>query len=342
MDEAASTAGGSPMMIGASPSHRFDEFIRGFLDETLHAPLMSFMQRPRKGVREKLVRLGAVLTHADVDSEQVQKVCDLVEAVHCGSLIVDDIQDDSPVRREHPSLHRQVGVSKALNAGNWLYFWALQEIRSLNLKEDIKRGLLDDFLDMFFEGHCGQALDLGRRIETVPAQHVPSLCLQAVKLKTGSLTSLALASGARLGQPADLELLKIFGVRLGVLLQQLDDLKNLKLGDATVAEPDQKAFEDLRNGRPTYLWWFATEHLDSSCHRELASAVEDFPQLEKLRQWQEKYDFHAQALEAIQCDFTRFEQDFERYATDHKLDTKVLPELGTIFHQLESAYEQTR
>ena len=66
------------MMIGASPSHRFDEFIRGFLDETLHAPLMSFMQRPRKGVREKLVRLGAVLTHAEVDSEQVQKVCDLV------------------------------------------------------------------------------------------------------------------------------------------------------------------------------------------------------------------------------------------------------------------------
>lgn len=46
----------------------------------------------------------------------------LIECIHNGSLIVDDIEDNSEVRREKPCVHKIYGVDVSINAGNMLYF----------------------------------------------------------------------------------------------------------------------------------------------------------------------------------------------------------------------------
>lgn len=45
----------------------------------------------------------------------------LIEVIHAGSLIVDDIEDGSTQRRGGPCLHLLHGVPLALNAGTWMY-----------------------------------------------------------------------------------------------------------------------------------------------------------------------------------------------------------------------------
>src|SRR5512142_2931568 len=60
----------------------------------------------------------------------------IVEGLHLGSLIIDDIEDESSTRRGGPTLHRQIGVPNALNAGNWLYFWPALLVPRLKLGPD--------------------------------------------------------------------------------------------------------------------------------------------------------------------------------------------------------------
>ena len=49
-----------------------------------------------------------------------------VEMLHAGSLVIDDFEDDSLTRRGQPALHRVIGPARAVNAGNWMYFRALE------------------------------------------------------------------------------------------------------------------------------------------------------------------------------------------------------------------------
>ncbi|MFO0131652.1 MAG: polyprenyl synthetase family protein [bacterium] len=46
----------------------------------------------------------------------------LGEIIHNGSLIIDDIEDGSDLRREKPCVHKIYGTDVAVNAGNALYF----------------------------------------------------------------------------------------------------------------------------------------------------------------------------------------------------------------------------
>jgi hypothetical protein len=72
----------------------------------------------------------------------------VVESLHAGSLIVDDIEDDSDLRRDAATLHRIYGVPVALNAGNWLYFWPQVLLSRIPLTDEAperpRRGAMPD------------------------------------------------------------------------------------------------------------------------------------------------------------------------------------------------------
>lgn len=46
----------------------------------------------------------------------------LCEIVHNGTLLVDDIEDSSTVRRNKPCVHLLFGTDVAINAGNFMYY----------------------------------------------------------------------------------------------------------------------------------------------------------------------------------------------------------------------------
>lgn len=50
------------------------------------------------------------------------EIAALCEIIHNGTLVIDDIEDSSKVRRNKPCVHLLYGVDISLNAGNFMYF----------------------------------------------------------------------------------------------------------------------------------------------------------------------------------------------------------------------------
>ncbi|HYD50957.1 MAG TPA: polyprenyl synthetase family protein [Terriglobales bacterium] len=224
-------------------------------DRALLDPLREFLGRPSKEFRAQLVGLafhaGGGTTHPPPELPL------LIESLHAGSLIIDDIEDDSDLRRGAAALHRRHGVPVALNAGNWLYFWAQVRLSRLPLDDATRLIAYERLSSCLLRCHEGQALDLTVRVTDLEQAQVPSVVFAITRLKTGSLMALAtalgaLAAGAR-GQR--LEAIASFGRAAGVGLQMLDDLSG-------IVNPKRrdKAHEDLLHARATWVWaWLATD-----------------------------------------------------------------------------------
>ena len=98
-------------------------------ERALRGPLREFLSRPGKAFRGRLVEASWHVARGRF--EPVPEILPIVvEALHAGSLIVDDIEDDATERRGGPALHRMVGTPVALNAGNWLYIWPQHLLRA--------------------------------------------------------------------------------------------------------------------------------------------------------------------------------------------------------------------
>ncbi len=239
---------------------------RHLWDEALVTPLRDFLSRPGKEFRARLVRLGWQLTGRG--GEPPPELPLIIEALHSGSLIVDDIEDGSLERRGAPALHQLYGVPLALNAGNFLYFWALELLTRLELPPITELSLQRAFSRTLLACHQGQALDLVVKIPRLEQSEVAPTVSAVTHLKTGKLCELAahmgaLAAGASL---AKAQAIASFGRELGVGLQMLDDLSG-------IANPERadKGAEDLRSGRPTWPWAWAAAALDARAYQTLQS-----------------------------------------------------------------------
>jgi len=232
-------------------------------DRVLLDPIRDILRRPGKAFRANLV--NATFALVDERRRPPTALAAALEILHAGSLIVDDIVDESLERRGGPSVHRIYGVPRALNAGNYMYFWALELLAELELPARDGIALQRRTNRTLLDCHRGQALDVGLWIGSVPQADISAASAEISTLKTGALMSLAAFAGviAAGGQHAQL-LAAGFGMRIGVVLQKLDDLGNL-----TSKHSPGKRFEDLRWGRVTWPWAWAAETLDPGPFAEL-------------------------------------------------------------------------
>jgi len=243
-----------------------------FWQQALFEPLGEASQRPGKEFRGRFVETAWAL--AGGRGPTPPELSAAVEALHLGSLIVDDIEDDSQERRGGPALHRLVGVPLALNAGNWLYFLPHRLLEEMLLEPRIELELRRALDRNVLRCHYGQALDLGARLGGLAQREVADVVSASTRLKTGSLLELAAELGA-IAASACAELraeLGRFGRAYGVALQMLDDVSGLY-------DPRRrhKGHEDLRLGRPTWPWAWLALRLDEVGYSRLqhrARAVE--------------------------------------------------------------------
>lgn len=240
-------------------------------EQALLGPLRNFLARPAKGFRARLVELGYQLGGGSPGTHPPELPL-LVESLHAGSLIVDDIEDDSDVRRDAATLHRLYGIPVALNAGNWLYFWPQVVLSRLPLTDDARLRAHERVAQCLMRGHQGQALDLTVRIDDLPQAEVPAIVDAIARLKTGSLFGLATALGAIAAgaTPERLDAIDRFGRSVGVGLQMLDDLSG-------VISPARrhKALEDLQHGRATWVWAWLARDLDASVYQALRAELRE-------------------------------------------------------------------
>jgi geranylgeranyl pyrophosphate synthase len=233
-------------------------------DAALLTPLRDVLSRPGKRLRARLLEYAWQLA-GGAPGALPEQLLHTIELLHVGSLVIDDIEDDSRVRRGGPALHREYGLPLALNTGNWLYFAALATLHRLPLPSERKAALYEETGNALLRCHQGQALDLAVRITSVRRADVPVLVSAVTRLKTGSLMKLAALLGARAagGAPAAIDAIGRFGAELGVGLQMLDDWSGI-----SIDRRRDKGIEDIRLARPTWPWAWLAETGDDLAYAE--------------------------------------------------------------------------
>jgi len=309
------------------------ELIRKHLVE----PAEELDARPSKRIRARLVRLGAGLIDDQATSKAATEICaDAIELLHAGSLIVDDIQDGSAVRRGGPSLHLRHGIPKALCVGTWLYFWPLRLIRSVGLPPDREATIFRIYHDTVEKAHVGQALDVSVRADELRQNEVGALAKAIAELKTGSIAALAMSVGGAVAGANESELAAIgtFGRAFGCALQTCDDLGN------TIGRVDaEKRREDLLKGKLTALWRFSALHLEPGDYARLLWSVhrlrdgEEAPLEEILR----TFRLVDSVLEAARADL-KLAFDALRAAFDRPSAEPAMSAIDQLCQELIRAY----
>lgn len=227
-------------------------------DEALLSPAREILCRSGKGLRARALHRSWELAGGSPDGPP-DTLPLLIELLHVGSLVIDDIEDDSPRRRGGPAIHRTWGVPVALNLGNWLYFVALAVLARTELEPRIRLAAYEDISRSLMRCHQGQALDLSVRVSALPRDEVAAVVATSTLLKTGSLVKLASLLGARAAGADDAVVAAVggFGSDVGVALQMLDDWSGV-----SVTRRREKGIEDLRLERLTWPWAWLAESAD--------------------------------------------------------------------------------
>ena len=209
----------------------------------LSAPCASLVSGGGKRWRPLLAVLAYRL--AGGSGEDIYTLTPLIEGIHTASLIHDDIEDNSELRRGKPAAHVAYGLDSALNSGSWLYFRALQSIEGYHAPADIKLDLYTAALTHIRALHEGQALDIHwhRTAGFFPSRQDYE---RMIRLKTGALAALAAYTGMRAagkGHEESKSFAALFA-EAGVGFQILDDVKNISTGNA-----GKKRGDDIVEGK---------------------------------------------------------------------------------------------
>ncbi len=283
-------------LLGLEDGGAVEEVLRRALLE----PIDELTALRGKRIRGQLVAFSYRLLNGEMPSAvHAARRCCLaaaaIEFIHAGSLIIDDIEDGSAVRRGRPALHLRYPMPIALNAGNWLYFWPFDLFKEMALPRDQLLLIYESCHRTLLRAHFGQAVDLGAKIHTVAQENVADLCLASMGLKTGALMGFAALLGGVVAAASDklLATLDDFGCDLGVALQMFDDLGNV-IGKG---EPS-KRYEDLMLARPSWVWACAAKQSTATDYRQFVAAVRRLPDVKDLEDWLAEHDIVEQTRQS--------------------------------------------
>ncbi len=323
-----------------------ESILNQLLNRSLFEPVSEFIQRPSKSFRSSLVSAGFRISRqylcdfGTVDmamSESNEVLCQsIVELLHAGSLIVDDIQDESYVRRGAACLHRLHGEALALNAGNWLYFWPLRLAERLEVSDALMLRFMKAYHETLTQAHYGQALDIHVRIEDLQRHEMAEVSQFIAERKTGALTAFSLQMGLWLHEVphAIADLLGRYGLQFGALLQKFDDIGNTM----SHREPD-KQFEDLLDSRPSWVWAVVVEHYSEDDFARFRQAVAALPDPTAIERWFTMHDFYEVAQHAVEQELHDLDKSMQELTDRWGLIAQK--ELSKLSERLKYAYTKS-
>jgi len=199
-----------------------------------------------------------------------------IEIFHKSSLVHDDIEDSDQIRYGRATLHEEVGVPSAVNAGDYLLGVGYSIMASL---PGLDAATIRDAVAILADAHVrlarGQGAELWWRdgaAAGMPARLLtPDEALEIYGLKTSPAFEAAVALGVRLAgaDPTKVATVGRYALHVGAGFQVLNDLKDWA-GDL---ENDRRAAGDLIGGRPTLLWALAVEGLEPADRAALVEAA---------------------------------------------------------------------
>jgi len=206
-------------------------------DRVLLEPFEYVCKIPGKKIRTKLIQ--AFNSWLQIPEDKLGQIGEVVEMLHNASLMIDDIEDDSILRRGIPVAHKIYGVPHTINSANYVYFLGLQKALDLGHPEATRV-----FTEQLLELHRGQGMDIYWRDAFIcPTEDEYR---KMVKQKTGGLFGLGVRLMQLFSNQEPAADLKPLLDNLGLYFQIRDDYANL----CSKEYSDAKTFcEDLTEGK---------------------------------------------------------------------------------------------
>ncbi|XP_060067019.1 geranylgeranyl pyrophosphate synthase-like [Ylistrum balloti] len=204
-------------------------------EQVLLEPYKYICQIPGKKVRSKLAE--AFNHWLNIPPEKIAVIGEATQMLHNASLLIDDIEDSSKLRRGIPVAHSIYGVPHTINSANYVYFLGLEKVLRLEHPEATKV-----FTEQLLELHRGQGMDIYWRDAIICPTEEEYKAM--VTKKTGGLFGLAVRL-MQLFSDNKSDLKPVLDV-LGLYFQIRDDYANLISKEY---EANKSYCEDLTEGK---------------------------------------------------------------------------------------------
>ncbi len=240
------------------------------LNKTIAQPIWEFLDRGGKRWRPALFLL--VCEALCGDSSELIDYAIIPEVVHNGTLMVDDIEDKSDVRRGKPCSYRIYGLDVAINAGNAMYYLPLMPLIENRRKVPAERLqiIYEVYAEEMINLSLGQAMDIGWHRGLADDDSLSENdYLQMCAYKTGTLARMAARMAAVLCG-ADKELvnkLGRFAESIGIAFQMQDDVLDLT-GESFVEKKGGKG-KDITEGKRSLIVIHTLEKVGQRDRRRL-------------------------------------------------------------------------
>ncbi|THV07129.1 farnesyltranstransferase [Dendrothele bispora CBS 962.96] len=213
-------------------------------EKSITEPLLYVLNLPGKDMRGRLI--DAFNHWLNVPPGALEMISNIVTVLHNASLLIDDIEDNSQLRRGQPVAHKIFGVAQTINCANYIYFLAVRDATTLRnfQNKDSTYDVVDVVLLELINLHRGQGLDIVWRDSlTCPAE---TDYIDMVNKKTGGLLRIAVklmmaCATTNLG----IDYIPLVN-QFGVFFQIRDDLMNLNSNEY---EKNKGFAEDLTEGK---------------------------------------------------------------------------------------------
>ncbi len=166
-----------------------------------------------------------------------------VEMVHTATLVHDDINDHSLLRRGRPSVHARWGRTFALLTGDYMFAKVYELMAPYGAEYNV---IMADACCRLVEGETLQAVSAkAGEIDRETYKRI-------VSLKTASLFEASARMGALIGggTPAEVDALADYAYHLGIAFQVVDDILDVIGDPAALGKP---VGADLSQGRGAFV-----------------------------------------------------------------------------------------
>jgi len=254
------------------------------LNKAVSEPLWEFLDRGGKRWRPILFLL--ICEALGADSNEFLDFAIIPEIIHNGTLIADDIEDQSDLRRGKPCTYRLFGLDIAINLSNLMFFLPMLALIVNKKKVSAEKAnrIYEIYAQEMIHISLGQAIDIAwHRGLTSPLEISEQQYLQMCLYKTGTLARMAAKMACVLAGADEKITEKIgrFAESLGVAFQIQDDI--LDLVGEEFAKGKGGLGKDITEGKLTLMVIHTLQNADAFDKKRLIQILESHTSDEQQR-----------------------------------------------------------
>lgn len=224
------------------------------INKAIADPIWEFLDRGGKRWRPSLFLL--ICEALGKKAEDYVDFAIIPEVIHNGTLMVDDIEDSSELRRGEPCTYRIYGLDIAINAGNAMYYLPMLPLIANKRKISVEKlsRIYEIYVQEMINLSIGQAMDIAWHRGLADADEIcEEDYLQMCAYKTGTLARMSARIAAVLADADErlVEKLGRFAESIGVAFQMQDDV--LDLTSIEFTEKKGGRGEDITEGKRSLI-----------------------------------------------------------------------------------------